>query len=194
MNEQLLQRIAAGETVGINDILEAEAAAKLAVLNEEAKRRAAELARTEEANRNREQKLDEMILLDVRAEAARRKLENVSEAKQKLLEELTISEKQAEAEWQTAHSAFVGKFAGFVPQIRTMSFRVLENQGALEKQVEEIKAELKRRGARLEAVLYNISNRGQSYLEIAVLPPLDAGTAETAETTEPKAAESVAGL
>ncbi len=193
MNEQLLQRIAAGESVGINDVLEVEAAAKLAALNDEAKRRADDLAKTEAANRTREQKLDEMLLLDVRAEAARRKLENVVAAKQKLLEDLTISEKQAETEWHLAHSQFVGKFAGFVPQIRSMSFRVLENQGALEKQVEEIKGELKQRGARLQAVLFNYAGRGQSFIEIPNLPPLDAA-AETGEPTEPKAAESVAGL
>jgi DNA repair exonuclease SbcCD ATPase subunit len=192
MHEQLLEKIAAGESVGIDDVLRADAAVKLAEMQAEANRRA-EVRRIEEGRQQtREQKLDEMVFLDGQAEAARRQLENVVSAKAILLADLEKAEKEAVAAWHRSHSNFVAKFAGFVPEIRSMSFRDLENQAELEKKVSELKAELKQRGARLENVLFNYSNRGQSYLEIPNMPVFNA--AETIEPTEPKAAESVAGL
>jgi hypothetical protein len=192
MHEQLLQRIEAGETVSVDDVLRADAAVKLAEMQAEANRRAE--ARRIEAGREqtREEKLAEMVFLDQQAEAARRKFENIGAAKEKLKAELEIAERAAVSEWHLAYAGFVAKFAGFIPEIRSMDSKVYPNQSALEKQVAELKEELKERGALLKNVLCNYSNRGRTYLDIS-LPPFDAA-AETGEPTEPKAAESVAGL
>ncbi len=189
--EILLQKIAAGESVSAADIIQIEANEKLLELNAEAARRAEALRIAEGKEKTREQKLDEMVLFDARAEAARRKFENVVAAKHKLFAELEVAERQAVSEWHLAYAGFLANFAGFVPEIRAMGSRVYENQGELEERIFEVKDELKSRGARLENVLYNYSNLGRSYLDLVSMPPLDAATGEPQQPSEPS--ETTAG-
>jgi multidrug efflux pump subunit AcrA (membrane-fusion protein) len=189
-SEILLQKIAAGETVSAADIMQIEANEKLLELKAEAARRAEARRIAEGREKTREQKLDEMVLLDARAEAARRKFENVVAAKQKIAAELEAAERQAVSEWHLAYAGFLANFAGFVPEIRGMGSRVYENQGELEKRVSELKDALKAKGARLENVLYNYSNLGRSYLDLVSMPPFDA--AENGETEPREAAEAKA--
>lgn len=173
MHENLLEKIEAGLPVSIDDVLRADAETKLAELQAEAERRQNVRQIEEGRQQTREHRLEQMLFLDRQAENARRKFENITKKREQLLQELTEAENKAISEWHFAHSQFVSSFAGFVPNIRRMASEIVPNQLEAESLIKQIKNELKAKGAKLQAVLYNYTNRGKSFLEIPNLPPVE---------------------
>lgn len=173
INEILIQKIQSGENVTPEQIIAAEAEAKLNELKAEANRRA-ELDHLEtERAAKRELVIKRMLSTDRAAEAARRKLETITKERAEAMLRFDAAEAEQTRIWQSCYQDFIGDFSVIEPAARQLSGGYPANATELQQQVENLKNELKQRGARLSAVLYNILGVGRSVLEITSLPPLE---------------------
>jgi|GEM_PF-6518873 len=173
INEILIQKIQSGENVTSEQIIALEGEARLNELKAEANRRA-ELDQLEtERAAKRELVIERMLSTDRAAEAARRKLETINRERAEAMLRFDTAEAEQTRIWRSCYLNFINDFSAIEPAARQLSGGYPANASELQQQVENFKNELKQRGARLSAVLYNVLGVGRSVLEVTNLPPLE---------------------
>lgn len=171
INETLVKRLQRGETLSPEDVSRAEAEAKLADYQAEAKRRADAQAAQITTQRARENSIEKMLFLDRQSELYRRNFELIQHEKETMLKDFDARAQIELDNWDKATTAFLGTFGEIVPSVHGY---VTGNEAQHRTQlINQLKNELKAKGAKCEASCFNVRGIGRSAIEVINLPPFE---------------------
>ena len=173
INETILSRIRAGETITPEDVLRIEGEEKLNALKIEATRRAQSEAASRALMEQRQNHIQRLIFVDRQSELHRRTFEQIQHEKLRANEEFDHRAQIALDAWTKSATAFRETFAEIVPEIQAFHGLNFQQKQTIRDQIENVKTQLRERGAMCQASCFNNSGIGESPIEVRVLPPIE---------------------